>query len=608
MASTDTFIEKDSAINDELDRLRLSATHSLVERRDTLVVASVSCIYGLGDPDVYRGMFLTLEKGKSYTRDFLLKKLVSMQYTRAQVDFYRGMFRVRGDKLEIFPAYGDEVLCLDFFGDELEKITEADSLTGKALRSHESFGIYPAKIYVMPENEMERVMRDIRAELVERLAELKSENKLLEAQRLEQLHQLRPGDAEGKPGPARASRTTRGTHGKPRSQDPAQDAVGLPVQGRPGPDRRVARDALPDPGHVRGRPFPQVQPRGIRFPPALGHGQPPPLFRGVRGQGPQRHLRFRHPFRIRAQARSGKAVAEQIIRPTGLIDPEVEIRPSQGQIDNLMAEVRIRAAKQERVLVTTLTKRMAEELTGYFKENGIRVEYLHSDIETMERVKILKSLRLGEFDCLVGINLLREGLDLPEVSLVAILDADKEGFLRSDRSLIQTMGRAARNVEGRVILYADRRTDSMKRAIAETERRRAKQLAYNAAHGITPSSIRSSIKDVLESVFEQDYYTIAAPADKEAGEYLDPEAVPSLIVRIEKEMRGAAAAMEFERAAELRDQVLRLRSLKPGETLSQGELFRFTAKPERITRRGAGRMPRGESPQGGGRWKGRAKR
>jgi excinuclease ABC subunit B len=295
-------------------------------------------------------------------------------------------------------------------------------------------------------------------------------------------------------------------------------------------------------------------------------------------------------------------VAEQIIRPTGLVDPETEIRPSKGQIDDLMAEVRIRAAKNERVLVTTLTKRMAEELTGYFGEQGIRVRYLHSDVEALERVKILRSLRLGEFDCLVGINLLREGLDLPEVSLVAILDADKEGFLRSDRSLIQTMGRAARNVEGRCILYADRITDSMKRALGETGRRRVKQLAWNEAHGITPQTIKSAIKDVLNSVYEADYFTVAVPTAAEAhGEFVDPEAIPRLIVKMEKEMREAAARLEFERAAELRDQLGRLRGLKPGELLSQAELFTFGAGgKEKVSRRGAPRRkPREEgAPKG----------
>jgi excinuclease ABC subunit B len=604
VAATDTFIEKDSAINDELDRLRLSATHSLIERRDTLVVASVSCIYGLGDPDVYRDMYLLLERGKTYTRDFLLKKLVSMQYTRAHVDFFRGMFRVRGDKLEIFPAYGDEVLCLDFYGDELEKIVEADSLTGAALRVHESFGIYPAKIYVMPESEMERAIRDIRSELKERLTELKSENKLLEAQRLEQrtnfdLEMLKEtGSCQG------IENYSRHMENREAGTPPKTLLDYLP------------KDALVliDESHVmlsqlrgmyegdRSRKLNLVE-YGFRLPSALDNR---PLYFEEFEARVQRAIYVSATPSDYELKHSEGAVAEQIIRPTGLIDPLVEVRPAKGQIDDLMAEVRLRAAKQERVLVTTLTKRMAEELTDYFKEQGIRVEYLHSDVETMDRVKILKSLRMGEFDCLVGINLLREGLDLPEVSLVAILDADKEGFLRSDRSLIQTMGRAARNVEGRVILYADRHTDSMKRAMAETDRRREKQLAYNALHGITPTSIRSSIKDVLESVFEQDYYTIPISAGSQAGEYLDPDTVPALIVRVEKEMRAAATALEFERAAELRDQVTRLRGLKPGETLTQGELFRFTAKPDRIARRGAGRAPRAVADKGS--WKGRSRR
>jgi excinuclease ABC subunit B len=586
VTSTDTFIEKDAMINDELDRMRLSATHALLERRDTIVISSVSCIYGLGDPDVYREMYLVLEKGKSYTRDTLLRKLVEMQYTRAHGDFFRGQFRVRGDRLEVFPAYGDEVLGLDFFGDELEKITECDGLTGRVLREQERFAVYPAKIYVMPPDQMDRAIASIRAELEERLAELKGENKLLEAQRLEQrtrfdLEMLKEtGSCSG------IENYSRHMEAREAGTPPKTLLDYLP------PDALMLVDeshaTLPQ---VRGmyegdrsRKLNLVE-HGFRLPSALDNR--PLYFEEFEARVPQAVYVSATPGNYELE-RSGKAVAEQIIRPTGLCDPEVEIRPCKGQIDDLMGEVKKRAAKNERILVTTLTKRMAEELTDYFKENGIRVEYLHSDIETMDRVRILRELRLGEFDCLVGINLLREGLDLPEVTLVAILDADKEGFLRSDRSLIQTMGRAARNVEGRCILYADRETDSMKRALAETGRRRKRQLAYNAEHGITPMTIKSSIKDLLSSVAEQDYYTVPLPQGPDAGEWLDPNAVPTLITKIEKEMRAAAGRLEFERAAELRDQINRLRGLKPGETLSQQELFRFTAKPDRITKKGSG--------------------
>jgi excinuclease ABC subunit B len=594
VASTDTYIEKDAMINDELDRMRLSATHALLERRDTLVVSSVSCIYGLGDPDVYREMYLVLEKGKSYGRETLLRKLVEMQYSRSHGDFFRGQFRVRGDKIEIFPAYADEAVGLDFFGDELEKITECDSLTGKVLRAHERFAIYPAKIYVMPQDQMGRATEAIRAELKERLEELRSENKLLEAQRLEQrtrfdLEMLKEtGTCSG------IENYSRHMEGREAGTPPKTLLDYLPE------DALV----LVDESHVtlpqvrgmyegdRSRKLNLVE-YGFRLPSALDNR--PLYFEEFEARVNKAIFVSATPGDWELKQSGGK-VAEQIIRPTGLCDPECEIRPCQGQVDDLMAEVRKRAERQERVLVTTLTKRMAEELTGYFKENGIRVEYLHSDIETLERVKILRSLRLGEFDCLVGINLLREGLDLPEVSLVAILDADKEGFLRSDRSLIQTMGRAARNVEGRAILYADRETDSMRRALAETRRRREKQLAYNKTHGITPRSVRSAIKDVLESVSQKDYFTVAAPSPESGeGEWLDPESLPSLIVKIEKKMRAAAASLEFEKAAELRDQIARLRGLKPGETLSQGELFSFSVRgSERVQRRGARRKPRGE--------------
>ena len=608
VASTDTFIEKDAAINDELDRLRLSATHALLERKDTVVVSSVSCIYGLGDPDVYRDMYLSFEKGASYPRESMLRKLVEMQYTRSQVDFYRGQFRVRGDRLEVFPAYGETVIGLEFFGDELEKVVEMDSLTQKVMAVHERFVLYPAKIYVMPQNEIARAVGSISAELKERLAEFKAEGKLLEAQRLDQRTRY---DLEM----LRETGSCAGIENYSRHLD----------QREPGQPPKTLLDYLPagslvlvDESHVT---LPQVRgmyegdrsrksnlvEHGFRLPSAMDNR---PLY----------FEEFEHkvPLAVYISAtpgdwelkKSGTAVAEQIIRPTGLIDPEIEIRPSSGQVDDLMAEVRTRAARSERVLVTTLTKRMAEELSRYFGEQGIRVRYLHSDIDAFERIKILRDLRMGEFDCLVGINLLREGLDLPEVTLVAILDADKEGFLRSDRSLIQTMGRAARNVDGKAILYADRRTDSMNRAIAETERRRGRQLAYNAEHGITPQTIKSSIKDVLSSVYESDYYTIDVPVAREnTGDFVDPDAVPKMIVQIEKEMRHAAAKLDFERAAELRDQVARLRALKPGEALSQNELLSFgSGGKEKVARRGSSKGPREARPAAGKRPFQRAKR
>ncbi len=463
-------------------------------------------------------------------------------------------------------------------------------MTGKILHVLDSFVLYPAKIYVMPQDAMARAITSIKEELKERLAEFKADGKLLEAQRLDQRTRY---DLEM----LRETGSCAGIENYSRHLDQRE-------QGQP---PKTLLDYLPagslvlvDESHVtlpqvrgmyegdRSRKLNLVE-HGFRLPSALDNR--PLYFEEFEARVPQTIYVSATPGDYEAK-KSGVNVAEQIIRPTGLIDPEVEIRPSKGQIDDLMGEVRLRAAKSERTLVTTLTKRMAEELTGYFEENGIRVRYLHSDIDALERVKILRDLRMGDFDCLVGINLLREGLDLPEVTLVAILDADKEGFLRSDRSLIQTMGRAARNVEGRVILYADKKTDSMKRALAETDRRRVKQLAYNKEHGITPQSIKSSIKDVLKSVYEADYFTIDVPTAGESGDLIDPESIPKLIVRVEKEMGEAAGALDFERAAELRDQVAKLRAWKPGQALSQADLFTSSGARDKVVRRGTGKRPR----------------
>jgi excinuclease ABC subunit B len=594
VAATDTFIEKDSSINDEIDRLRLSATHALLERRDTVIVSSVSCIYGLGDPDVYRGMFLLLEKGKDYPQDALLRKLVEMQYVRGDMDFFRGRFRVRGDSLEVYPAYGETAFRMEFFGDTLERVRETDALTGKILAELDLAAIYPAKHFVMPKSDIERAVLCIQQELKERLEEFHKAGKLLEAQRLEQrtrfdLEMLRElGTCQG------IENYSRHLEGRAPGLPPKTLLDYLP------PDALVVVDeshvSLPQ---VRGMFEGDLSRKrnlveyGFRLPSAIDNR--PLYWEEFLSKAHRMVCVSATPGDIEMKMAKG-CVAEQIIRPTGLTDPEIEIRPCKGQVDDLMGEVRLRALRQERTLVTTLTKRMAEELSGYYQENGIRVKYLHADIETFERVKILMGLRQGEFDCLVGINLLREGLDLPEVSLVAILDADKEGFLRSDRALIQTMGRAARNVQGRVILYADRVTGSMERAMSETSRRREKQLAYNKEHNITPETIVSAIKDILSSVYEKDYYTIPVPMVGEGGEVmqgLDPETIPNLIVKLEKEMRHAAQKLEFERAGELRDQVSRLRGLKPGELLSQAELFAFSK--EAPTARGS-KAPKRKMP------------
>jgi excinuclease ABC subunit B len=580
--------------------LRLSATHALLERRDTVVVSSVSCIYGLGDPDIYRDMYVAFQKGAVAPRDPLLRKLVEMQYVRAHLDFVRGQFRVRGDRVEIFPAYGETIFAVDFFGDEVERIQELDALTMKPIRTMDQAAVYPAKIYVMPQSETARAVSSIQAELKERLEEFKAGGRLLEAQRLDQRTRF---DLEM----LKETGSCAGIENYSRHLDGRE--AGTPP--------KTLLDYLPkgslviiDESHVtvpqvrgmyegdRSRKLNLVE-HGFRLPSALDNR--PLYFEEFEQRCPQCVHVSATPGEWEMKKAQG-AVAEQIIRPTGLVDPEIEVRPAASQVDDLLGEVRARAAKGERVLVTTLTKRMAEELTRYFSDQGVRVRYLHSDIDALERVKILRSLRLGEFDCLVGINLLREGLDLPEVSLVAILDADKEGFLRSDRSLIQTMGRAARNVEGRAILYAASVTASMRRAMDETLRRRERQLEYNREHGITPQTVRSSIKDVLESVYEADYYTIDVPkaSDGAGADFVDPESIPKLIVRLEKDMREAAAALEFERAAEIRDQVQRLRNLKPGELIDAKDLRIDGGKgPERVVRRGSGGRRRSPRPKPG---------
>jgi excinuclease ABC subunit B len=550
---TDTYIEKDALINAHIDKLRHSATRSLLERRDVIIIASVSCIYGLGSPEAYSGMMVFLEEGGFCQRDEMLRKLVEIQYTRNDLDFKRGTFRVRGDTVEVFPAYADTAVRAELWGDAVEALWEIDPLKGDRLQRLQRMPIYPANHYVTPEEQRQRATQAILEELTERTAWFERQGKLLEAQRLaqrthfdlEMMQEL--GSCKG------IENYSRHLTGRQAGEPPPTLMDYLP------------RDALViiDESH---QTVPQVRGMyhgdrsrketlveyGFRLPSALDNR--PLNFAEFERAVSQAIYVSATPGPYELKQANGRVV-EQIIRPTGLIDPPIAVRPITGQIDDLLHEIRERAGADQRVLVTTLTKRMAEDLTDYLAEAGIRVRYLHSDIDTLERNEIVRDLRLGKFDVLVGINLLREGLDIPEVSLVAILDADKEGFLRSSGSLIQTAGRAARNVEGRVLFYADAMTDSMRQAMAETDRRRALQSAYNREHGITPESIKKTIQDVLGSIYERDYYTVPKETDPAADAYVPRENLPALISTLEKEMKAAAKRLEFERAAELRDRI-----------------------------------------------------
>jgi len=551
--TTDTYIEKDASINDLIDQMRHAATHSVLTRRDTIVVASVSCIYGLGSPETYRGMIVLVEDQKEISRDNLLARLVEIQYQRNDYDFHRGTFRVRGDVVEIFPAYEeDKAIRVEFFGDLVDSIAEIDPLRGRVLKKLRHLNLFPGSHYVTPQEVLKRAAGTIREELGERLRELHAQRKLLEAQRLEQrtnydLEMLQEmGYCTG------IENYSRHLDGRKAGEPPYTLLDYFP------------KDALffIDESHItvpqlngmywgdRTRKETLVE-YGFRLPSALDNR--PLSFEEFEARVPQVVYVSATPAAYERK-KAGERVAEQIIRPTGLIDPAVEVRPARYQVDDLLKEIRERVARQERVLVTTLTKRMAEDLAGYYAGLGIHVKYLHSDVQTLERMEIIRDLRLGKFDVLVGINLLREGLDLPEVSLVAILDADKEGFLRSETSLIQTFGRTARNVAGRVILYADTRTDSMKKAIAETNRRRKIQEAYNRKHGITPETVRKAIPDILESIYEADYVTVPVAAEK-GEEYVSLFDIPKLITRLKKEMRAAASKLDFEKAAEIRDRI-----------------------------------------------------
>ena len=559
LPSTDTYIAKDASINDTIDKMRHSATHSLFERRDVIIVASVSCIYGLGSPEEYKGMLVLFQNQAEVSRDEILSRLVEIQYERNDYDFSRGTFRVRGDVIEIFPAYEeDRAVRIEFFGDTIDSIAEIDPLRGKIIRKLNKIPIYPNSHYVTGKERLKTAARAIRDELKQRIEELLSQKKLLEEQRirertnfdLEMMEEI--GYCTG------IENYSRHLDGRKAGDPPA-----------------VLLDYFPsdllifiDESHVtipqlngmyrgdRSRKGTLVE-YGFRLPSALDNR---PLKFEEFGQMVNQVIYVSAtPGEYEVDKCRGKVV-EQIIRPTGLIDPEIVVKPATHQVDDLLDEVKKQIEKRERTLVTTLTKRMAEDLTDYYADLGLRVKYLHSDIVTLERVEIIRDLRLGRFDILIGINLLREGLDLPEVSLVAILDADKEGFLRSERSLIQTCGRAARNISGRVIMYADTTTRSMKKAIDETDRRRRLQDKFNKKHGITPATIKKSVHDILGSVYEADYYTVGV-AEESVGVYTIDE-IPRKVKKLRKEMIAAAKELEFERAAELRDEIKKLEALE----------------------------------------------
>jgi excinuclease ABC subunit B len=550
---SDTYIEKESTINEQIDRMRHSATRALFERRDALIVASVSCIYGLGSPEAYHGMMLLLEKGMQVDRDAALRKLVEIQYRRINTDLERGSFRVRGDVLEIWPSYAEDALRVEFFGDEVTALSRIDTVRGKVVETLKRHPVYPNSHYVTPRETMLRAIEGVEVELAARLDELTKAGKLLEAQRLQQrthfdLEMMREvGYCHGI---ENYSRHLTGRHpgeAPPTLMDYFPSDALLVID-----ESHATMPQLRGMYHGdRSRKLTLVE-FGFRLPSALDNR--PLMYEEFEARRGQTIYVSATPAPYELTLTGGEFI-EQVVRPTGLLDPEVVVKPIDGQVDDLLAEIRGRSASGERVLVTTLTKRMAEDLTEYYRELGVKVEYLHSDVETLERVKILRELRKGTFDVLVGVNLLREGLDLPEVSLVAVLDADKEGFLRCEGSLIQTIGRAARNVNGKAILYADKRTDSMRAAMDETARRRSLQAAYNAEHGITPETIRRALDDLMGSPVAADYSTVPLEEEESEEIFEDHEALIAEIARLSKAMHAAASRLDFEAAAAHRDRI-----------------------------------------------------
>ena len=555
IAATDTYIEKESTINDEIDKMRMSATRSLFERRDCVIVASVSCIYGIGSPEAYYGMLLFLAKGQRVSREEILKKLVEIQYERSDDDFRRGTFRVRGDRIEVFPAYDDQAYRIELFGDEIESLFQIDPLSGEIRFSYERLPIYPKSHYVMPRPTLLKAIETIREELEQWRPRLEAEGKWVEAQRLQQrtlfdLEMMKEiGFCHG------IENYSRHLSGRCPGQPPPTLLDYLPQDHLFFIDE--SHQSVPQ---VRGMYAGDRSRKqnlvdfGFRLPSALDNR--PLKFEEFERRLNQAIYVSATPGPYELTKTSG-VVVEQIIRPTGLVDPAVEVRPVGSQVDDLLHEIRLREKRRERVLVTTLTKRMAEDLAEYYREVGVRCRYMHSEIDTLERIKILRGLRLGDFDVLVGINLLREGLDLPEVSLVAILDADKEGFLRSRDSLVQTIGRAARHLSGRAILYADRMTESMRQALDETNRRREKQLGYNRKHGITPESIMKPVDMHLIAMVEADYLDLAP--EQEVVEVTSPDEIEAQILKLQARMKEAARNFEFEAAARLRDQIKALK-------------------------------------------------